>query len=421
MLVICNFNIERAFFIVLEYYNFMSFFNKKEKEIYLDYVSSTPVSKEVLEVMKPYWNEKYGNAGENHKFGRETKRALDESREKIAKIFDASVKEIIFTSGGTESNNLAILGFFNQIKKETGTLNGYHAITSEIEHSSVLKTFKHLEKEGLNVSYIKVDENGIIDLKEFTENIKEKTIFVSIMMINNEIGTIQPISEIAKIIRKNRKIFPKNSIFPNSEFPIFHTDASQSPLFLDLNVKKLGVDMLTIDGQKIYGPKGVGALYIKNEIKIQPLFFGGSQEFGLRPGTENISLIVGLSKALEIASNKREEVSNKILKLREYFINKIKKEIPDSKLNGSMEHRAPNNVNVSFKNVDHEYLVVQLDESGIFCSTKSSCLNKKDSDSYVLNAINRGKIKTGGVRFSLGKETTKDDLDYVIEKLKKFV
>lgn len=399
----------------------MKFFSKKEKEIYLDYVSSTPVSREVLETMKPYWNDKYGNAGENHKFGREAKKALDESREKIAKIFDTSTKEIIFTSGGTESNNLAILGFFNQIKKETGTLNGYHAITSEIEHSSVLKTFKHLEEDGLSVSYIKVDEEGLIDLKEFTVSIKEKTIFVSIMMVNNEIGTIQPISEIAKIIRKYRKIFPKNLLFPNLEFPIFHTDASQSPLFFDLNVKKLGVDMLTIDGQKIYGPKGVGALYIKNGIKIKPLFFGGSQEFGLRPGTENISFIVGLSKALEIASSEREEISSKILKLREYFVNRILKEIPGSKLNGSIEYRTPNNINVSFKNVDHEFLVVQLDENKIFCSTKSSCLNNKDSDSYVLNAINRDKVKMGGVRFSLGKETTKEDLDYVVEKLKKFV
>ncbi|MEK7652791.1 MAG: cysteine desulfurase family protein, partial [Patescibacteria group bacterium] len=294
-------------------------------------------------------------------------------------------------------------------------------ITSEIEHSSVLKTFKHLEGDGLNISYIKVDENGIVDLKELTVNIKEKTIFVSIMMVNNEIGTIQPISEIAKIIRKYRKTSKKSSLFPNLEFPIFHTDASQSPLFLDLNVKKLGVDMLTIDGQKIYGPKGVGALYIKNGIKIQPLFFGGSQEFGLRPGTENIPLIVGLSKAVEIASNEKKEFSNKILKLRKYFIDRILKEIPDSKLNGSAEYRTPNNINVSFKNTDHEFLVVQLDESGIFCSTKSSCLNNKDSDSYVLNAINKNKVKMGGVRFSLGEETTKEDLDYVIEKLKKFV
>lgn len=240
-------------------------------------------------------------------------------------------------------------------------------------------------------------------------------------MVNNEIGTIQPISEIAKIIRKYRKTSKKSSLFPNLEFPIFHTDASQSPLFLDLNVKKLGVDMLTIDGQKIYGPKGVGALYIKNGIKIQPLFFGGSQEFGLRPGTENIPLIVGLSKAVEIASNEKKEFSNKILKLRKYFIDRILKEIPDSKLNGSAEYRTPNNINVSFKNTDHEFLVVQLDESGIFCSTKSSCLNNKDSDSYVLNAINKNKVKMGGVRFSLGEETTKEDLDYVIEKLKKFV
>ena len=403
----------------------MKFFGKKQKGIYLDYVSTTPVRKEVFEAMKSYWSEKFGNAGEKHRLGREAKITLEQARENVAKILNANAKEIIFTSGGTESNNLAILGFFNFIKSKTGTLNGYHAITSEIEHSSILETFKHLEKEGLEVSYIKVNEEGIVDLKEIKEKIKDRTLMISIMFVNNEIGTIQPIEEIAKIIRKARKDKKNSAIFSpqNNElkFPIFHTDTSQAPLFLDLDVKKLGVDMLTIDGQKICGPKGVGILYIKNGIKIQPLFFGGSQEFGLRPGTENIPLIIGLSKSIEIVSNEREKISNKILKLREYFLDRILKEIPDSKLNGSVKHRIPNNINVSFKNTDHEFLVVQLDESGIFCSTKSSCLNNKDSDSYVLNAINRNKVKMGGIRFSLGKETTKGDLDYVIEKLKKFV
>lgn len=245
------------------------------------------------------------------------------------------------------------------------------------------------------------------------------------MFVNNEIGTIQPIEEIAKILRKHRKISNNLAVFSpqnkNLEFPIFHTDTSQAPLFLDLNVKKLGVDMLTIDGQKIYGPKGVGVLFLKKEVLIQPISFGGKQERGLRAGTENIPLIVGFSKALEIAQKEREIYSQKILKLQNYFIDEILKNIPNSKLNGSRKQRVPNNINISFENTDHEFLAVQLDENGIFCSTKSACLNDKNKDSYVLNAINKDRVKMGGIRFSLGKETTKRDLDYVIEKLKKFV
>jgi len=403
----------------------MKFFGKKEKEIYLDYVSSTPVSEKVFEAMRPYWSNSFGNAGEKHKSGREAKNALEQARESVAEILNTTAKEIIFTSSGTESNNLAILGFFNFIKSKTGTLNGYHAITSEIEHSSVLGTFKYLEKEGLGVSYIKVDKNGVVDLKEIKEKIKERTLLISIMFVNNEIGTIQPIEEIAKILRKHRKISNNLAVFSpqnkNLEFPIFHTDTSQAPLFLDLNVKKLGVDMLTIDGQKIYGPKGVGVLFLKKEVLIQPISFGGKQERGLRAGTENIPLIVGFSKALEIAQKEREIYSQKILKLQNYFIDEILKNIPNSKLNGSRKQRVPNNINISFENTDHEFLAVQLDENGIFCSTKSACLNDKNKDSYVLNAINKDRVKMGGIRFSLGKETTKRDLDYVIEKLKKFV
>ncbi|MFA5838406.1 MAG: cysteine desulfurase family protein [Candidatus Paceibacterota bacterium] len=400
----------------------MNFFGKKQKEIYLDHVSTTPVRKEVFEVMKPYWSEKFGNAGEKHRLGREAKIVLEQARENVAKILNTSAKEIIFTSGGTESNNLAILGFFNFIKSKTGTLNGYHAITSEIEHSSVLEIFKHLEKDGLEVSYIKVDKDGIVDLREIKEKIKNRTLMISIMFVNNEIGTIQPIEEIAKIIRKERKssaIFsPQNN---ELKFPIFHTDASQAPLFLDLDVKKLGVDMFTIDGQKIYGPKGIGALYIKKEVPIQSISFGGKQEHGLRAGTENIPLIVGFSKALEMAQKEKENFSKRILELQNYFIDEILKNIPNSKLNGSREQRIPNNINISFENIDHEFLAVQLDENGIFCSTKSACLNDKNKDSYVLNAINRNSNKSGAIRFSLGKETTQIDINYVVNILNKLI
>lgn len=403
----------------------MIFFNKKEKRIYLDYISSTPVSNEVFEAMKPYWNENFGNAGEKHKLGREAKITLEQAHENVAKILNANVREIIFTSGGTESNNLAILGFFNFIKSKTGTLNGYHAITSEIEHSSVLETFKYLEKEGLEVSYIKVNEDGLVDLKEIKEKVKERTLMISIMFVNNEIGTIQSIEEISKIIKKEKRGRKNSAIFSpqNSglEFPIFHTDASQAPLFLNLNVQKLGVDMLTIDGQKMYGPKGVGALFIKKEIPIQPISFGGKQEHGLRAGTENVPLIVGFSKALEIAQKEKETLSKKISNLQNYFIDEVLRNIPNSKLNGTREQRTPNNINISFENVDHEFLAVQLDEKGIFCSTKSACLNDKNKDSYVLNAINRNSKKTGAIRFSLGKETAKKDLDYVLKILIKLI
>jgi len=397
----------------------MKIFGKKE--IYLDNASSTKVDRRVLKTMKSYWNEKYGNAGEKHKFGREAKIVLEQARENVSKILNSNAREIVFTSGGTESNNLAILGFFNFIKNKTGTLNGYHAITSEIEHASVLETFKYLEKQDLEVSYIKINEDGIIDLSELKEKLKEKTVMISVMMVNNEIGTIQPIKEISEIIKKFRKTIKKSSFSVDVEFPIFHTDASQAPLFLDLNTKKLEIDMLTIDGQKIYGPKGIGVLFIKNGIKIQSQYFGGSQEFKLRAGTENIPLIVGMCKSLEIAQNERKILTEKITKLRDYFLKQIFKNFLGVKLNGSRTKRIPNNVNVSFEDMDHEFLSVQLDEKGIFCSTKSACLNDKNFDSYVLNALNRNNIKNGAIRFSLGKETTKTDLKYVLKILKHLI
>ena len=393
----------------------MKFFDKKQ--IYLDYVSSTPTDERVVKAMKSYWSDEFGNPSAKHIYGRNAKKALEDSRSKIAKILNARAEEIIFTSGGTESNNLAISGIINYVKEKTGTLVGYYAITSEIEHPSVLNLFKHLENKGLKVNYIKADENGIVNVDEIKSALNEKTLLVSIMFVNNEIGTIQPVNEISKIIRSFKNAKNESAIFSDDNFPYFHTDASQAPLFLDLNVKKLGVDLLTIDGQKIYGPKGIGALFIKKGVPLRPLFYGGGQEMGLRAGTENIPLIVGLAESMALVEKERNVFVNKMKKLQDYFVGRILSEIPGSKLNGDKEKRTPNNANISFDNIDHEFLAVQLDENGIFCSTKSACMADKEDDSYIISAINRGKKRTGAIRFSLGKETTKRNLDYVLKIL----
>ncbi len=401
-------------------------FKIKKKRIYMDYAAATPVREEVLKEMKPYWNDNFGNPGAIHQEGVVAKKAIQKSRKKIANVLKCLNDEIIFTSSGTESNNLAIFGLIEKLLEEGFSLEDLHLITTVMEHPSILDLFKKYEKKGVQISYISIDKNGMIDLKEFREALKPNTVLVSVMYVNNEIGTIQPISKIAHILRvfrnENEKLDTEFSTNrkSNFHFPLFHTDASQAPLYLSLDTHSLGVDMMTIDGQKIYGPKGIGAFYKKRNVKINSLLIGGNQEMGYRAGTENVPLIVSLGKAVELADKDREKESERLVKLRNYFIDKILKEIKGAVLNGSREGRLPNNVNVSLPNIDSEFMIIKLDNKGIACASKSACMGAKAKESYVIDAL-CGSGAGSALRFTIGKETTKKDIDFVVDAIKKSV
>lgn len=395
------------------------------RKIYLDNASTTPINKEVKKAIDKYMMKDFGNPNSIHKIGVVAKVGVEKARKGIASVFGSHSDEIIFNSGGTEGNNAAIFGVFGNLEKKGVKYSDMRAITTNIEHSSALQCFRELEKKGVIVDYARVDESGIIDPKKIKELLTPKTVLVSIMYANNEIGTIQPIREIAKVIRNFKKNLTSDfsliqSTARNSQpslFPLFHTDACQAPLFLELNVQELGVDLMTIDGQKIYGPKGIGALFIKRGVAIDPIIYGGDQERGLRSGTQNVPLIVGLSIAVEIANKNKKKNSNHISKIRNYGIKKIKEKIPQAVLNGDYVERLPNNINISIPGIDSEFVVLELDEKGIICSTKSACL-KDEKDSYVIRALGRDeKYSQSSLRFSIGLDTTKKDMDYLVKTL----
>ncbi len=376
------------------------------KKIYLDYAATTPTDKEVLKAMLPYFNVEFGNASSLHSFGRNAMDAITEARKKTADFFGAKEEEIIFTSGATESNNLAIKGVLQAYKKIP------HIITTAFEHSCVLKTCQKLEKEGsAEVTYLPVYSDGIIKIKDIQNAIKENTLLVSIMYVNNEIGTVQPIAEIGKLLKNINK--------KREQKIIFHTDATQAVAYFDCNVEKLGVDLLSMSAHKIYGPKGVGILYVKKETKITRIQDGGEQEFSLRAGTLNTTGIIGLVKALEILKKTKNKNAKKIKELRDYLIKKIIKEIPDARLNGSQIKRSPNNANFSFSGVEGESLLLYLDMEGIACSTGSACSSGSLDPSHVLLAIGlKPEQAHGSLRVSMGKYTTKKEIIIFITKLK---
>lgn len=376
------------------------------KRVYLDHSATTYMDSQVKETMEPYWSDNFGNPSAIYEEGRKAKKAIFDAREKTASVLGVRPDEIIFTAGGTESDNMAVFGVSRFYKSR-----GNHIVASKIEHHAVLYTFDKLKKEGFEADYIKVDESGIVDLKQLKSVLKKETTLVSVMYANNEIGAIQPIQEIAKIIRSHRKEH-------GCDTPYFHVDAVQAPSYLDLNVLKLGVDLLTLNGSKIYGPKGIGCLYIKRGVKIEPVIYGGGQEASLRPGTENVPAIVGFAKALELAQEGREIESKRLTGFRDYFIDKLLKEIPDTILNGSKENRLPNNINVSFLSVEGEAIVLYLDAEGIASSTGSACSSDSLEPSHVITALKRrDNYAHGSVRFTMGKKTTKNDIDYVMKVL----
>jgi len=380
---------------------------KNDRHVYLDHAATSPLDPRVKEAMEPFLGPLFGNPSSFHSVGKVVKDALDNARERIASVLHARPDEIIFTSGGTESDNLAVSGYAWANRGK-----GTHLITTSFEHHAVLEAMIHLEKkDGFEVTYLVPDKNGLIDVKQVEEALREDTILVSIMYANNEIGTIQPIAEIGNVIEKYRQ----EKKLPHLKF---HTDACQASNFLDLDVQKLHVDMLTLNGSKMYGPKGVGLLYVKRGIKLHPLQFGGAQERGIRPGTENIPGIIGMAKALELAVEEKETETKRLLPLRDKLIEGIKARIEKVRLNGDVEKRLANNVNISFMDIEGEALLLYLDAAGIYASTGSACTSASLDPSHVILALGLPyEVAHGSIRFSLGHETTEADIDYVLETL----
>jgi len=371
----------------------------KKNRIYLDYAATTPVDPKVTKTMLPYFSEKFGNTMSLHSFGQEVKQVLEESREVVAGLMKAQATEIIFTSSATESNNLALKGiaFANKDK-------GQHIIISSIEHPCIMESAKWLEKRGFEITRLKVDKCGLVDPEDVKKAIKKNTILVSIMHANNEIGTIEPIEEIGKIC-KERDVY-------------FHTDASQSFGKIPIDVNKMNIDLLTASSHKMYGPKGAACLFIKENVKIEPLLHGGGHESGLRSSTVNVSAIVGFTRACKICEKEMKKEAEKQIKLRDKLIKGVLEKIEFSHLNGHPKKRLPNNTNFSFSFVEGESLVIQLDLLGIAGSTGSACSSAKLEPSHVLLAIGlKPQEAHGSLRLSLGRWTTEEEINKVLEIL----
>lgn len=366
----------------------------KSNTIYLDHASSSLP--------------KSANPGGIHEFSLKEKNKLEKARAIVAQILGAHSYEIIFTSGATEANNLAILGLVKNFKKP-------HIVTTNIEHASVLEVCRHLEEtKQAEVTYIEVEENGIVDPKKIKKALRKNTVLASVMYANNEIGTIQPIMEIAKEIRHFNKI--------NSLKIFFHTDATQAINYLPIKVEKLGVDLMSFNGAKIYGPKGIGVLYVRKNTPIKKIMFGGEQEHGLRPGTENVALAVGIAKALEKVESMKEKETKRLVELRSYFIDKLQHSHILKNVgmifNGDLKNRLPNNINITIPKIPSDLLVIELSARGIMVAGKSACKSGDGKASHVIKAINKNISDTdGSLRFSLGRNTTKKDIDYTIKSL----
>ncbi|MFA6493108.1 MAG: cysteine desulfurase family protein [Patescibacteria group bacterium] len=380
--------------------------------VYLDYSATSPIKKEIRAAILPYLDEKFGNPSSIHSWGQIARQAVDSAREEVAEFLNCTPAEIIFTSGGTEADNLAIRGLALSFKASRP-----HIVTTQIEHHAVLNTCEHLEKEGLaEVTYLKPNQDGLVSAEQVKKALKKNTVLVSVMYVNNEIGTLQPIREIGKMIEKENRKRDGKQIY-------FHTDAVQAAEYQPMNVDFLHADLLTISGHKIGAPKGIGALFIRQNIPLEKMIFGGEQEINRRAGTENVIGIVALGKAVEVLRNEKYEIrAEKTSRLRDYFINEILKEIPDVKLNGSKELRSPNNINFYFKYVEGESILLSLDLVGIAASSGSACTSQSLQPSHVLMALyDDAERAHGSVRFSIGEKTTKEEIDYTLVNLKKII
>ena len=371
----------------------------KKRSIYLDHAATTPVDPVVKKAMDPFFTEEFGNPSAFYEIGLIAGEALADARARIAKILGCTSNEVIFTGSGTESDNLAILGVARAKGKG-------HIITSAIEHHAVSDTIEHLKEEGFTVTVLPVDKYGLVDPRVLEKEIKTETILVSVMYANNEIGTVEPIKELASICRKKGVLF--------------HTDACQAGGALPINVKKLGVDLMTINGSKIYGPKGVGCLYIRSGIKLEPIVYGGGQERGLRSGTENVPGIIGFAKALELAQKNCTSENKRLIKLRDKLIKGLTTKIPKCFLNGHPTKRLPNNVNITILDIEGESIILFLNELGVYASTGSACTSKSLDPSHVITAIGLPyEAAHGSIRFTLGHSTKESDIDFVLEIMPK--
>lgn len=373
------------------------------KNVYMDYSATTPVKKEVLDAMLPYFSEHFGNPSSLYSIAQESKEALERARGQVASLIGAKANEVFFTAGGSEADNWALEGVADALKDK-----GNHIITTKIEHHAILHTAEYLEKHGIDVTYLDVDAEGRVNPEDVEKAITDKTVLISIMMVNNEVGTIEPIKEIAEIAH-NHGI-------------LLHTDAVQALGNVPIDVDNMGIDLMSMSGHKIYGPKGVGALYIRKGTKISNFIHGGAQEMKKRAGTENLAGIVGFGKAAELAKENLESHINRVSELRDYFISEVTSKIPDTIVNGSMEHRHPGNANISFEYIEGESMLILLDMNGISVSTGSACSSKSLTPSHVLSAMGIPVERIHGtLRFTIGDPTTKEDIDYVIEKLVEIV
>ena len=373
------------------------------RKVYLDHSATTPLRSEVLEAMLPYLRDRFGNASSIHGFGRDAKVALEEAREKVAETIGAAPSEVFFNSGGTESDNLAIKG-----TAYANTKKGKHIVTSQIEHHAVLESCKFLEKEGFEVTYLRVDSRGLVDPGDLKKALRDDTTLVSVMHVNNEVGTIQPIQELCAMAKEKGAYF--------------HTDAVQSVGKIRINVQTLKVDMLSMSGHKIYGPKGVGALYVRKGVRITPWMHGGHHERSRRAGTENVPGIVGFAKALELMNQQMDYQSRQMKNLTETFYRKLVESIPDVVLHGDSDRRIPNILSLSFKGVEGESVILSLDMKGVAVASGSACTSGALEPSHVLSAMRiPPEVAQGAVRFSFGRDNTMEDVEYVLSLLPEIV
>lgn len=375
----------------------------ENKPVYFDHAATTPLCKEALEKMLPYFTEVFGNPNSQHAYGRESVKAVDEARDDIAKIINCKPNELYFTSGGTEGDNWALRGIANAYKSK-----GKHIIISPIEHAAMIVTAKALKKEGFEIEYMKVDENGFVDLEHLKSIVRDDTIFVGCMMANNEVGTIEPIKEIAQIAHANGSVM--------------FTDAVQAAGVLKIDVKDLGVDLMSMSAHKIYGPKGVGALYIRNGLKVESILTGGHQERMKRGGTTNVAGIVGFSEAFRIAIRDIDKNFEYVSSLRDHFIDRVLSEVPFVKLNGPRENRLPANADFSFQFIEGESILFSLDLAGIAVSSGSACSSGSLEPSHVLLSLGLPEeLAHGSIRFSFGKHNTIEEVDYAVDVIKESV
>lgn len=391
---------------------FSLFKKSPKKRIYLDHAAATPIDSEVLNTMHEASEALWANASSLHSEGELAKAALQNARIQIAKILHCKADEIYFTSGGTEAANIAIDGV---VMKAKARISNPHIIVSTIEHPAILEKVKAISKWGVEVSFVSPDEEGLIKPESVERELRKETVLVILMHANNEIGTIEPVQKVSKILKNYREK-------EGGEYPYFLIDASQSACYEDISIERLGADLLIFDGIKIYGPRGAGALCIKSKVEIAPSIFGGGQEGGVRPGTENVIAAIGLAKALDIAAQRRESENQRLTKLRDYCIERIEKEISGAILNGSHTERLSNNINFCFPGTDSEFLVIKLDTLGFAVSAASACnAIALENSSYVIEAIGKKECAGSSLRFTFGRDTTQADVEALVNVLKKII